>query len=173
MEGQNATIQLMNNSLNIVNGLIDRRNLAAQDPHKPTVSASASRSNLSQVNTDSIPYLKTPTLPASKSTYMVPPTLSIPKNHVPCRHYLIGQCSYGDVCRFSHTTWIYSLTKSTYSSLTYLQFYSSLLYIVLHSIQFSFLSSCLLSIFISLFYLSLLSLLIYTVLLSIFLSLSI
>ena len=108
MEGQNATIQLMNNSLNIVNGLVDRRNLAAQDPHNPTVSASASRSNLSQVNIDSNLYLKPPTLLTTETTYMAPTTLSIPntviKNPDPCKHYLNGQCWYGDICRFSHTT---------------------------------------------------------------------
>lgn len=108
IEGQNATIQLMNNSLNIVNGLVDRRNLAAQDPNHSTSSAPASWNDLSHVNIDSNLYLKSPTLLTMKTTYVAPTTLSIPKtlikNPDPCKHYLNGQCWYGDTCRFSHTT---------------------------------------------------------------------
>ena len=97
----------MNNSLNIVNGLVDRRNLAAQDPNNSTASAPAKWTNLSHVNIDSNLYLKPPTL-LIPTAHMVPPTLSIPntliKNHDPCRHYLNGQCWLGDICRFPHTT---------------------------------------------------------------------
>ena len=89
----------MNNSLNNVNGLVDRRNLAAQDPNNSTASAPVSCTDLSHV--------KPPTLLTMETTYMAPTTLSTPntliKNPDPCKHYLNGQCWYGDICRFSHT----------------------------------------------------------------------